>query len=139
MKGFSLIELLCALTIVGILSAIAYPSYQSYLHQSYREAAKAQLVDLSAGLAQQRLANTSGALPSDAARQIANTINRDYVFSLTVNNNGVDYILRATPFATGRQVRDGVLFLASTGLGCWHEGNDTETADSCLADKDHTW
>lgn len=42
-NGFTLIELLIALVILGILVAIAYPSYLSYLHKSRRADAIATL------------------------------------------------------------------------------------------------
>ena len=42
-QGFTLIELLIALVIVGILSAIAYPSYTEYMKKSRRSDAQATL------------------------------------------------------------------------------------------------
>nr|MCS5585168.1 prepilin-type N-terminal cleavage/methylation domain-containing protein [Pseudomonadales bacterium] len=35
MKGFSLVELMIALAIIGVISSIAYPSYQSYIQDTY--------------------------------------------------------------------------------------------------------
>ena len=35
MKGFSLVELMIALAIVGVVSSIAYPSYQGYIQDTY--------------------------------------------------------------------------------------------------------
>lgn len=43
-KGFSLIELIVVITIIGILSSIAVPSYQNYLIDSRRNDAKTSIM-----------------------------------------------------------------------------------------------
>ncbi|KTD22410.1 type IV pilin protein [Legionella londiniensis] len=45
-KGFSLIELLIVLVIVGILASIAYPSYQEYITRARRSDGQAALLTL---------------------------------------------------------------------------------------------
>lgn len=45
-KAFTLIELLIALAIVGIIAAIAYPSYQNSIRKTNRSEAKTELVDV---------------------------------------------------------------------------------------------
>lgn len=46
-NGFTLIELMMVVTIVGILASIAYPSYKRTMYNSYRSSAKAALFSAS--------------------------------------------------------------------------------------------
>ncbi len=48
--GFTLIELMIVVAILGILAAIAYPSYQSYVTKSRAQAATSDLVGMALAL-----------------------------------------------------------------------------------------
>ena len=45
-RGFTLVELMIAVAVIGILVAIAYPSYREYLKRSNRSAAQSLMLDL---------------------------------------------------------------------------------------------
>lgn len=64
-RGFTLIELMVAVVIVGILAAIAYPSYQSYILKGNRASAQAFLMDSAQRQAQYFLDNRAYATSLD--------------------------------------------------------------------------
>jgi type IV pilus assembly protein PilE len=45
-RGFSLIELMIAIAIIGLLATIAYQSYRSYLVSDNRAAAQSVITDI---------------------------------------------------------------------------------------------
>lgn len=45
-QGFTLIEVMIVVTVLGILASIAYPSYQQYLARGYRTEARALISEL---------------------------------------------------------------------------------------------
>ena len=58
-KGFTLIELVVAVAIIGILTAIAFPSYRNYVIRSSRSAAQTELLQL-ANLQEKIYLNSNG-------------------------------------------------------------------------------
>ena len=65
--GFTLIELMITVAIVGILAAIAYPSYTSHIQKGARRAAQAQMLDIANRQQQYLLANRGYATKAQLA------------------------------------------------------------------------
>ena len=49
-KGFTLIELMVTIAIIGVLTAVAWPAYQDYVAKTYAAAAHAELLPLKDGI-----------------------------------------------------------------------------------------
>ena len=58
-KGFTLIEVMIVIVIMGILAAIAYPSYQEYVRSTKRADAQAQMLEIAHRLQRFKVANFS--------------------------------------------------------------------------------
>ncbi|WP_435237102.1 type IV pilin protein [Psychromonas sp. PT13] len=137
-KGFTLIELLIAVAIVGIISAVAYPSYQSSIIASRRADAKAALVGFAQAMERYYTNNGTytGAAESDAdsgSPTIYSTTSpldgSDIYYNLTIDSSTDSaYLLKADP--VNSQDGDGMLTISSTGLKGWDEDDDGTISSS---------
>jgi type IV pilus assembly protein PilE len=124
--GFTLIELMITVAIVGILARIAYPGYVSYVQKGARRAAQAQMLDLANREQQYLLANrvyalyptlvTAGySLPTDVSARYTPTIvcspNADCSASATSAPS-----FTVTFAAKGAQLNDGDISYTSAGV-----------------------
>ena len=116
--GFTLIEVMVTVVIVGILTAVALPSYRAHIMKGKRSAAQAQMMDIANREEQFLLANrvyaaktaleTSGyALPA--------TLAAVYTYDVALDTGTVPgYTITFT--ATNGQTSDGNLSLTSGGV-----------------------
>lgn len=112
MRGVTLMELLTVVVIVGILAAIAVPSYRSYLLRAQRSDATAALLRLHAAQEKFYLQNNRYAQAAELAAAppaglgFAGTEHGYYQVAIASNNPAVDFTATATPVAGGAQASD---------------------------------
>jgi len=83
-KGFTLVELMIALSVLVILTAIAYPSYTKYIQKGRRAEARSQMLDVKLGQERWRVNNVSYATSLSSLSLVENPANSQYYnFSLS--------------------------------------------------------
>ncbi len=119
-SGFTLIELMITVAVIGILAAVAYPSYNDYLIRATRSAAQSFMLDVSNKEEQYLLdariyaavANNAGF--STLGLTVPVEVSRFY--NLTVASvTASTYTIQAAPIAGTRQASDSTLGLTNAG------------------------
>ena len=93
-RGFTLIELMIVVTIVGILAMVAYPSYQDSVRKSRRADAIAALG--AAQLAQEKYRANNAAYGSAADIGLAANSPNSYYAMTVAGTSATAYIITAT-------------------------------------------
>jgi type IV pilus assembly protein PilE len=121
-KGITLLELLVVIVIVGILAAVAIPSYNGYLLRARRADAKTVLEQIRAAQEMWRAERGSYAINDGNGTAVAKLTNTmgvpaspvgDYGWAFTVGT-ATTFTARATPNST-RQTPDGWLQIDQNG------------------------
>ncbi|MBX2858999.1 MAG: type IV pilin protein [Cellvibrionaceae bacterium] len=138
-RGFSLIELMIALSIVAILAMIMYPSYTQSIEKSRRTDARAALTEIAA---QQEKFYFKDSRYSDSLNQLfGGTASREGYYVLAVDTTasgtgcGADgECFKVSATATGTQAGDSncrSFTLNNIGLKGASNDNGSDTTASC--------
>jgi type IV pilus assembly protein PilE len=117
-RGFTLIELMITVAIVGVLAAIAWPSYTSHVAKANRRAAQAQMMELASREQQFMLAQRSYVPYSTMTASgyvLPAEVSAKYTPSITVGTATFP-AFTITFTARGTQLSDGDLTLNSEGV-----------------------
>lgn len=128
-KGFTLIELMIVVAIVGILAAVALPSYRNDIIRAARVEAQTELLEL-ASLQEKIFLNSNnyaasvtaaynGTAAGGLGRTSGQTKDGRYTLELDISTPSQTFVLTASPVSGGMQDGDGDISVSESGRRLW--------------------
>lgn len=128
-SGFSLVELMVVVAIVGILSSIAYPAYSDYVRKARRSDAQQHLMALAQQNQQYFMDRRQYASAASSLLDTPASVSTYYTITINVNAGPpASFSISAAPTSAGGQNQDscGTVTIASSGAktasggtSCW--------------------
>jgi len=117
--GFTLIELMIAVAVIGILAAVAYPAYTKHLIKGNRVSAQAAMMDL-ANREQQYLLNNRAyadhtTMASATGYTLPTDVSKYYTYAIATVASPPAFTITFSPISTTMQATDGDLTLDNNG------------------------
>jgi type IV pilus assembly protein PilE len=118
LTGFTLIELMIALAIVGILAVVAFPSYKNHIKKSARVAGEAAVMDIANRQQQYLLNNRVFASKTQLGYTVPTDVAKNYTWDVetsTSTSAPPAFTITFTPITGSAVAGDGNLTLNSSG------------------------